>query len=210
MSSYPPKFLLASVVLAFSGALFADDAVIGRTPSPSEINLLDIDVRFDGKGLPQGKGTVADGEVLYDEKCADCHGTFGEGSGRFPALAGGNETLDQDRPMKTVGSFWPYAAPLFDYTYRTMPFGNSQSLNADQTYSIIAYVLYLNDLVEEDSQLDKDSLSAIVMPNAKGFIKAADKPDTPQTRCMKDCKSVIRVHSWAGELGVTPVEGDKE
>ncbi len=210
MFSCPPKFLLASLVLALSSAALADDAVIGRTPSANEIKLLDIDVRADGKGLPQGQGSVTDGEVLYDEKCADCHGTFGEGSGRFPALAGGNGTLDQDRPMKTVGSYWPYSAPLFDYTYRTMPFGNSQSLNADQTYAIIAYVLYLNDLVEEDSVLDKNSLSKIVMPNAKGFIKAVDLPDTPQDRCMTDCKSVVGVHSQAGALGVTPVVGNKE
>lgn len=210
MFSCPPKFLLASLMAAFSGATFADDTVIGRTPSAREIMLLDIDVRADGKGLPPGQGTVSDGEVLYDEKCADCHGTFGEGSGRFPALAGGRGTLDQDRPIKTVGSFWPYAAPLFDYTFRTMPFGDSQSLNADQTYSILAYVFNLNDLVGEDIVLDKDSLSAIVMPNAKGFIKASDMLDTPQNRCMKDCMPVVRVHSRAGALGVTPVEGNEE
>lgn len=210
MFNWPSKFLLACLMLALSCATFADDAVIGRTPSARDIMLLDIDVRADGKGLPQGQGTVPDGEVLYDEKCAECHGTFGEGSGRFPALAGGVGTLDQDRPIKTVGSFWPFAAPLFDYTYRTMPFGGSQSLTADQTYSILAYVLNLNDLVDEDIVLDKNSLSAIVMPNAKGFIKAADIPDTPQNRCMKDCKPVVRVHSSAGALGVTPVEESEE
>ncbi len=206
MSSLRISLLVVAVLAAPFTAVFGDDQTIGRSPTAAEIERFDIDVRPDGKGLPAGQGSVMDGEILYDELCASCHGTFGEGSGRFPALAGGQGTLDADRPVKTVGSFWPYAAPLFDYTYRTMPFGNSQSLTAEQTYAILAYVFYLNDLVSDESILDKKSLSAMVMPNAKGFVKAPEIADTPQTRCMQKCKTEIGVHSRAGALDVTPKE----
>lgn len=197
------------LILFVTGTLLADEPVIGRTPSASEIKLLDIDVRPDGKGLPDGQGSVSDGEGLYDEKCAACHGTFGEGVGRFPALAGGRNTLGQDRPLKTVGSYWPYATPLFDYTYRTMPFGDAQSLSVNETYAILAYVLSLNDLVGEDMVLDQYVLSKLAMPNSMGFVKAKGEPDTPQVRCMKDCVDNIRVHSRAGALYVTPVKGEE-
>ena len=96
----------------------------------------DIDVRPDGVGLPEGSGSVEDGEMLYEMQCAECHGSFGEGVGRYPVLAGGEGTLREERPERTVGSYWPYTSPLFDYIYRAMPFTQPESLSADETYAI--------------------------------------------------------------------------
>ena len=106
-------------------------------------------MRPDGQGLPNGKGTVAQGETIYLEKCAACHGDFGEGKDRWPVLSGGHGTLKADRPDKTIGSFWPYPSTLFDYIRRAMPFGDAQSLNADETYALTAYLLHLNEIIKD-------------------------------------------------------------
>ena len=120
---------------------------IGRIATPEEIAGWDIDIRPDGQGLPAGKGTVKQGEALYMERCAACHGEFGESAGRWPILSGGNGTLASHDPVKSIGSYWPYASTLIDYIRRAMPFGNAQSLTNDELYAVTAYVLYLNDVV---------------------------------------------------------------
>ena len=120
---------------------------VGTPLSNAEVAGWDIDVRPDGKGLPPGAGTAEIGEPLYEEKCAYCHGVFGEGQERWPKLAG-DEPLTGSRPEKTVGNFWPYASTLWDYVHRAMPFFEPQSLSDDQVYALVAYVLYLNDLLE--------------------------------------------------------------
>ena len=107
---------------------------LGREATQEEIAAWDIDVRPDGQGLPQGKGTAQQGEDIFQERCATCHGEFGEGRDRWPVLAGGLGTLKNDRPNKTVGSFWPYASTIMDYVRRAMPFGHAQSLTADELY----------------------------------------------------------------------------
>jgi cytochrome c len=160
---------------------------IGSAATEEEIAGWDIDIRPDGKGLPAGSGSVEDGEMMYEEKCASCHGSFGEGVGRYPVLAGGAGTLTHDRPDRTVGSYWPYASTLWDYVHRAMPFPQPQSLSDDEVYAITAYVLYLNDLVEDDFVLTADNLASIEMPNKDGFF-FDDRPDTNNTGCMKDCK----------------------
>jgi len=139
--------------------------------------------------LPAGEGTAADGEELFDNHCASCHGSFGEGVGRNPVLAGGEGTLtDKMKPERTVGSYWPYASTLLDYTHRAMPFPSAQSLSWDDTWSLAAYVLYLNDIIEdEDFVFNAESYKTIVMPNVDGFVRDK-RPDTHNTRCMKDCK----------------------
>ena len=104
----------------------------GENASAEMIAGWDIDVRPDGVGLPPGGATAEDGELLYDEMCASCHGAFGEGVGRYPILAGGEDTLAESRPEKTVGSFWPYASTLWDYTHRAMPFTEPESLSDEE------------------------------------------------------------------------------
>ena len=121
-----------------------------QTRLPAEIAGWDIDVRGDdGAGLPPGKGTVHRGAEVYAEQCAICHGTFGEGEGRFPKLVGGIGTLKHDRPELTVGSYWPFAPTLWDYINRAMPMQAPHTLSADDVYALTAYILHLNDIVSE-------------------------------------------------------------
>jgi len=179
----------------------------GRAATPAEIAGWDIDVDALGRGLPPGKGSVKDGEELYMTHCAGCHGEFGEGAGRYPEVAGGRGTLASEDPRKTVGSYWPYAPPLFDYIRRAMPFPSPQSLSDDEIYAITAYVLSLNDILKDDDVLDATALAKIVMPNAKGFVPGGDpRPDARNEACMKNCRSEpLRVTSdLAQRLGVTP------
>lgn len=159
----------------------------GSDATPAQIAGWDIDVRPDGLGLPEGSGSVADGEFLYDEKCAHCHGAFGEGAGRYPALAGGQGSLRDARPNKTVGSYWGHASTLYDYIYRAMPFTEPESLSPDETYALTAYVLYLNDLVEDDFVLGKENFTTVTLPNHGNFTPDP-RPDTNNTRCMENCR----------------------
>lgn len=202
--------MLAAALLADSPGAFAGESYgLGRVATTEEIAGWDIDVRPDGQGLPEGSGTAADGEAVFLERCAICHGEFGEAVGRYPVLMGGEGSLASHDPVKTVGSYWPYAATLWDYIYRAMPFGEAQSLSADETYSITAYLLYLNDVVEEDKVLDEDSLAKVEMPNRDGFVDDP-RPDTPNAEpCMKDCKAEVEVLFKAKPLEVTP-EGETE
>ena len=186
------KLIYGAVVL--TAALAAMPAVakvgeygIGKPATPEEIAGWDIDIRPDGKGLPPGSGSVEDGEMLYEEKCASCHGSFGEGVGRYPVLAGGEGTLTDERPDRTIGSYWPYASTVWDYIHRAMPFPQPQSLTDDEVYAITAYVLNLNDLVDDDFVLTQDNLASIEMPNKDGFF-FDDRPDTHNTECMENCK----------------------
>ncbi len=159
----------------------------GKDASPAEVAGWDIDIRPDGLGLPPGSATPEDGEMMYEDKCALCHGSFGEGVGRYPVLAGGEGTLTEPRPEKTVGSFWPYASTLWDYINRAMPFAEPESLSDEEVYAITAYVLYLNDLVDYEFELNQDNLAAIEMPNKDGFF-FDDRPDVLNELCMSNCK----------------------
>lgn len=159
----------------------------GQEASAAEIAGWDIDIRPDGTGLPPGSATPEDGEMLYEDKCAICHGSFGEGVGRYPALAGGEGTLTEPRPEKTVGSFWPYASTLWDYIHRAMPFAEPESLSDKEVYAITAYVLYLNDLLDYEFELSQDNLATIEMPNKDGFF-FDDRPDVVNELCMSNCK----------------------
>lgn len=141
---------------------------IGRLATSDEIARWDIDVRIDGEGLPAGSGTVADGQHLYRERCMACHGDCGQG-GPMDRLAGGRSTLASGTPVRTVGSYWPYATTLFDYVRRAMPFNAPQSLTPDELYAVTAYILFLNDIVPEGTRLDASNLAAIRMPNRHGF-----------------------------------------
>src|SRR5258707_12086049 len=142
---------------------------IGRPASPQEIAGWDIDVRPDGQGLPPGKGSVKAGEQAYIEKCAACHGEFGESAGRWPQVAGGQGTLSADDPVKTVGSYFAHLSTVFDYVRHAMPFGDAQSLTNDELYAVVAYMMFLNDIVDEKFVLSKETFGSVKMPNAAGF-----------------------------------------
>jgi cytochrome c len=166
---YSPRKLAvrAAVVACVLNTALAHD--FGRTATPDEIKLWDIDVRADGKGLPPGRGTVARGKVVYEQNCAACHGADGTG-GIFDRLAGGQGSLATDKPIKTVGSYWPYATTLFDYIHRAMPYPAPGSLSVDDTYAVAAYILKLNGILSDGATLDQESLPKVKMPNRDGFI----------------------------------------
>ena len=144
---------------------------LGRPALPEEIAAWDLDVSPDGTGLPEGQGTAENGEMIFSENCASCHGEFAEGVDRWPVLAGGFGTLNRQDPVKTVGSYWPYVSTVWDYVHRSMPFGNAGTLTADDTYAIVAYILYSNDLFEYDAVLSKETFLDVEMPNADGFYE---------------------------------------
>lgn len=123
----------------------------------------------DGSGLPVGYGTVGDGKDLYERKCAACHGTDGGQPGN--QLAGGIGSLSTPRPLKTVGSFWPYATTLYDYIARAMPYNQEKTLSVNEVYAITAYVLNLNKILDDDAMVNDKLLPGIVMPNREGFIE---------------------------------------
>jgi cytochrome c len=132
---------------------------------------IDFTVLPDGSGLPPGAGTVVEGRVLYGQQCVDCHGADGEGS-LNDRLAGGVGSIGSDQPVKTVGSYWPYATTLFDYIRRAMPYQTPGSLSADDVYALTAYVLHLNGILEEGGRVDAGSLPEVQMPNRDGFVSA--------------------------------------
>jgi cytochrome c len=149
---------------------------LGRAATPQEIAGWDIDVRADGAGLPPGRGGAEAGQALYARKCAACHGDAGEGQ-PMDALVGGRGSLATAKPVRTVGSYWPYATTLFDFIRRAMPFNAPQSLTPDQVYALCAYVLYLNDIVPRDAVLDASTLARVRMPNRNGFTTPDPRPD---------------------------------
>ena len=188
---------------------------LGRPALEQEIKAWNIDIRPDGAGLPAGSGSVTTGGELYDAQCAGCHGVFGEGEGRWPVLAGGQGTLTDERPVKTIGSYWPYLSTVFDYVRRAMPFGNARSLSDDDVYALTAYLLYLNDLVDENFTLTSENFSAITLPNADNFIvdNRYSEPQygTSEELCMKDCiPGAVKVTQRARILDVTPDIEDDE
>jgi cytochrome c len=165
------KVILAvTIVSAIVSSAWAYD--FGRPATPDEIKLWDIDVRPDGTGLPQGSGTVVRGKEVYRDNCEVCHGTNGEG-GITDRLVGGEGSLASTKPLKTVGSYWPYATTVFDYIRRAMPYPIPGSLSTDDTYAVTAYILSLNGVISADGKVDKDSLPKIKMPNRDGFIPDA-------------------------------------
>lgn len=201
------KSALAFAIAALAQPAFAetvpDRIGLGAIPTAEDIARWDIDVRPDGFGAPVGRGTAAEGETLYAEQCAACHGEFGEGVGRWPVLVGGLDSLKSDHPEKTVGSYWPYASTVFDYIRRAMPFGNAQSLTIDQIYALTAFLLRENEVIEDDFVVSHETIGTIAMPNRDGFI-ADDRETTSPPRCMKDCVDSVAVKFRARILDVTP------
>lgn len=193
--------------------LHAETLGLGRDATAEEVAAWDIDVRPDGLGLPEGSGDVLTGEEVFVEKCAVCHGDFAEGVGRWPVLAGGVGTLGSHDPVKTVGSYWPYLSTAWDYVNRAMPFGEAQSLSNDEVYAIVAYILYSNDLVDDDFTLSRDNFLDVEMPNAEGFFPD-DRTESPlwgpREACMENCKPIVEITKRAAVIDVTPeTEGEE-
>lgn len=215
MSRSARPALSAALLLAFGAPALAQaeketprNYGIGHIATAEQIAGWDIDVRPDGHGAPPGRGSVTDGEKIYMERCASCHGEFGEGAGRWPRLAQGKGTLASGEPVKSVGSYFPYLSSVFDYTRRAMPFGDAQSLSNDELYAVVAYMLNLNEIVDDKFVLSKDSWTQVKMPNQDGFFdddrEKAEKAFWNPTPCMSNCRGPVRITRRAQAIDVTP------
>lgn len=206
--------IACAAVLIMGGAFGAEAATTHNYPfgSPASKKLIESwsdDVNgLTGAGLPPGSGTVAQGEQVFEQQCSACHGDFGEGAGRYPVLAGGQGTLTSARPVKTVGSYWPYAPTLFDYVRRAMPFNAPGTLSDDQVYDVVAYILNLNNIIPSDAVMNARTLAAVKMPNRNGFINEHLKPDVHAVACMRKCKPkhIVILSDLARTLSITPDE----
>jgi S-disulfanyl-L-cysteine oxidoreductase SoxD len=184
----PLRIGIAATTLAWAslaGAQAESPYGIGRVATPAEIAGWNIDIGRDGSGLPPGSGTVAHGREVFAQQCAACHGEKGEG-GVGDKLAGGQGTIATANPVRTVGSYWPYAPTLFDYIRRAMPQNAPQSLSNEDVYAVSAYVLSLNSLLPADATLDAKTLAAIKMPNRDMFV-GDPRPDVENSACMSGC-----------------------
>ena len=169
-------WLAAAIPLAAQSPTYG----VGKPPTPEEIRALGAAIAPDGGGLPEGSGTVAAGRELFAAQCSRCHGPKGEGN-VGPILVGGQGTLASPKPLKTVGSYWPYATTLWDYINRAMPFDQPGLLKPPEVYAAVAYILNLNGIIREDQVVDATSLPKIVMPNRNGFI-LDPRPKTPSRK----------------------------
>ncbi|MBV9531946.1 MAG: cytochrome c [Bradyrhizobium sp.] len=176
---------LALISVVTTGADAQGPYGIGRTATPAEIAGWNIDIGRNGGGLPPGSGTVSRGHEVFAQQCAACHGDNGQG-GVGGKLAGGQGTLATAEPVRTVGSYWPYAPTLFDYIRRAMPQKAPQSLSDDEVYAVSAYILNLNGLLAADATLDAKSLAAIKMPNRDNFV-GDPRPDVKNPACVSGC-----------------------
>jgi S-disulfanyl-L-cysteine oxidoreductase SoxD len=161
----------ALVLALATPALAQQGPRLGKPISAEDLAPWDISIGPDGAGLPPGSGTVKDGEAIFAAKCQPCHGAKGAGTPN-DRLVGGQGSLPGDKPpVKTVGSFWPYATTLFDYIRRAMPLPESKSLTSDEVYGVVAYLLNLNGVVPDDATMNAQTLPKVMMPNREGFTK---------------------------------------
>lgn len=208
------KVLIATALASMlASPALAEKLGLGRPALPEEIMAWDVAVLPDGTNLPKGSGDVLTGEEVFANQCASCHGEFAEGLDSWPVLAGGEGSLTDPRPVKTVGSYWPYLSTVFDYVHRSMPFGAAQTVSADETYAITAFLLYSNGLVEDDFILSKENFNEIKMPNAEGFYPddraQSEYPLFSSAPCMADCLAdAPKVTKRAIDLKVTPTDLD--
>lgn len=177
---FTPKRLLVAAAAALSACASQPTTAPVKTPAfgepvgAAEIARWDISIPPSGVGLPAGSGSVKQGEAVYVAKCQACHGAKGAGKPADP-LVGGVGSLATGKPLRTVGSYWPYATTLFDYTRRAMPTTNPLSLSNDEVYAVSAYVLYLNGIIREDEVMNAQTLPQVRMPNRDGFLDMSRK-----------------------------------
>jgi len=208
MSKYLKSITLAFAVFAITGPAFAEKFGLGRPALLAEVAAWDWDINALGEGLPSGSGDALVGEEIFAEKCAACHGDFAEGIDNWPKLAGGADTLDHEDPLKTVGSYWPHLTTAYDYIKRSMPYGNAGSLTDDEVYAIVAYILYSNNLIDDDFLLSDDNFMEFEMPNKAGFV-VDDRAEAEYViwsgaPCMEYCKDSVEITMRALVLDVTP------
>ncbi|MGI1661624.1 c-type cytochrome [Palleronia sp. KMU-117] len=210
MSKCRNLLLATAAASVLAAPAFAERLGIGRPALPEEIAAWDVNVMPDGTGLPAGSMSVEDGEAVFVDNCSSCHGDFAEGIDNWPALAGGRGTLTNARPVKTVGSYWPYVSTVWDYVHRSMPFGNAQVLEPDEVYGIVAYILYSEGLVDYDFVLSNENFTEVRLPNEDGFY-VDDRVETEfpvftAAPCMTDCKAEVTITRKASDLKVTPTD----
>jgi len=168
------RSMVLLVVLVLTTPAVADNKLkFGRLMSEDELAALPKHVFADGEGLPQGTGDAELGKQLYTQRCADCHGSVGQG-GRAVELVGDRALLATDIPDKGIAVYWPYAPTLFEYIRRAMPPEEPYSLKVNEVYSIVAHLLVLNGLAETGVQVDAQYLSDLKMPNVEGFRSQFD------------------------------------
>lgn len=144
---------------------------LGRIAPDEFIRAWDIDIFPDGTGLPKGKGNAVAGKKVYEQHCLSCHGKDGRGN-TAEELAGAEHDLIDNPPDKTIGSYWPYATTVFDFTRRAMPLNRPGILTDDEVYEVTAYLLFLNGIIKEKQEINEKNLASVVMPNRNGFIQA--------------------------------------
>jgi S-disulfanyl-L-cysteine oxidoreductase SoxD len=181
-----PALLFAGVTVA--AAQTPSYTHVGRTPSKDEIQAWSISVGPDGKGLPPGSGTAKQGAAIFATKCAYCHGANAQGGGIGTRLAGdkaAQDSLTTIHPVKTVGSYWPYATTIWDYINRAMPRNQAGSLKPDEVYSLTAFILFRSSIIQENDVMDARSLTKVQMPNRNGFVppRFEDIPDEHKRGC---------------------------
>ena len=172
--STPKRWLMGIVALLAMAGIWPAAAQlptygVGRPPTAEEVRAWDLTIRPDGQGLPPGRGTATLGKPIYAERCAACHGETGEDP-KYSRLVGGHGTLATDKPIRTIGSFWPYAPTLWSYIRRAQPYDKPGSLTPDQVYAVTAYLLHLNGIIGEQDVMDAQTLPQVKMPNRGGFV----------------------------------------
>ena len=165
------KLIAAGALLAAYSAASAQSPNLGKPISPEDLASWDISIGPDGAGLPSGSGTPQQGEQVYLAKCLACHGEKGAGKPNDQLVGGQGSLGPGQAPVKTVGSFWPYATTVFDYVRRAMPLNESKSLGNDEVYAVVAYILQLNGVIGENDTIDAQTLPAVQMPNRDGFVR---------------------------------------
>ncbi len=185
---------------------------IGRMATPAEVVAWDIDVRPDFKGLPKGSGSVEQGQIIWEAKCASCHGTFGESNEIFTPIAGGTtkddiktgrvaSLMDMKQPQRTTLMKVPTVSTLWDYIYRAMPWNAPRSLTPDDTYAVVAFILSLGEIVSDDFVLSNSNIVDVKMPNRNGmttkhgFWSVTGKPDVNGNACMHNCVPFVQIGS---------------
>jgi len=187
---------------------------IGRTATAAEVKAWDIDVRPDLKGLPAGSGKVQDGQPIWENKCASCHGTFGESNEVFTPLVGGTTAADVKRgrvasltdpkqPQRSTLMKVATISSLYDYIYRAMPWNAPRSLTADDTYAVLAYMLNLAEILPDDFELSNKNMAEVqqLMPNRNGMTREHglwridDAPDVKAVACMSNCVDTVTITS---------------